>query len=99
MAGQLTFTKGPQFQGDQWCKRLASTSFPVPLSPRISTGTFVPATFSAFVRASCIAGERPKIMASGGSLPVGTARDKAGSTMEGILFPGTGGMVYKTPNT
>ena len=49
---------------------LASSPFPVPLSPWIKIGTPDAATFSTFWRTACIAAEEPKIMWAGGSSPL-----------------------------
>src|ERR1700757_487835 len=49
----------------------AMMSFPVPLSPWISTGTFAPANFVNRSRTACIASVCPKIIDSGGISPKG----------------------------
>src|SRR5487761_633755 len=43
-------------------------SFPVPLSPSISTGMLAPATLSSFCRTTLITSERPNTTSSGGTL-------------------------------
>jgi hypothetical protein len=43
-AAQLTTTKGRSKRGDRLCKVRATSSLPVPLSPRIVTVTSVAAT-------------------------------------------------------
>src|SRR5271163_3721729 len=69
MAGQLTLTYGPVRQGDlAWIMR-AMISFPVPLSPPISTGTLALATLSKRSRKAFICSDLPKITSSGGISP------------------------------
>src|SRR5471030_1336678 len=69
MAGQFTFTYGPDFQGERPWMRRAIMSFPVPLSPVIRTGTLAAATLPNRERTACITSEWPKIIWSGGTSP------------------------------
>ena len=46
MAPQFTRTRGERARRERSWSARASTSFPLPVSPRISTGTSVPATYS-----------------------------------------------------
>ena len=45
IAAQLTATNGPRCRALRWCSACATSSLPVPLSPRISTVRSVSATF------------------------------------------------------
>ena len=69
MAGQWTFTKGPDFHLERACMRLTMTSFPVPLSPRTRTGTSASITLRSFSWICFIAAVRPKMISSGGRSP------------------------------
>src|SRR6185437_1821347 len=75
MAGQFTFTNGPDLHGERAWTRRAIMSFPVPLSPWIRTGTFAEATLSSRERKACISSDWPKTTASGGISPKDCARE------------------------
>ena len=55
MAAQLMATNGPRARGESSCSVRATSSFPVPLSPVISTGAGVGAASSTRRYTSCIA--------------------------------------------
>src|ERR1700744_1868328 len=59
MAAQLTGTKGFGLRGLSSCRVRATTSFPVPLSPVMSTDTLLGATRSMSAKMSCIFLEEP----------------------------------------
>ena len=59
MAAQLTGTNGPPWRGLDWWMARATSSLPVPLSPRSSTVASESATARIRSSAACIAGERP----------------------------------------
>src|SRR5205807_3380812 len=75
IAGQFTFTNGPDRHGDrEWTKR-AMMSLPVPLSPWMRTGTLAEATLSSRERRACMTSDWPKTTASGGISPRDCARE------------------------
>src|SRR4029079_5386032 len=59
IAAQLTATNGFAARGLCWCKSLATTSFPVPVSPVISTDGSTRANFSILPFSSLIVAEEP----------------------------------------
>jgi hypothetical protein len=61
IAAQFTATNGPARRELSPCKVCASSSFPVPLSPVISTVTSVAATFCSVRYNRCIASLLPRI--------------------------------------
>src|SRR5215472_14158178 len=75
MAGQLTFTNGPDFHGERACTMRATISLPVPLSPWIRTGTLAPATLPRRSRNEFMASDEPKTTASGGISPIDWTRE------------------------
>src|SRR5215469_14025713 len=85
MAGQLILTKGPERRADCRCSNLAMISFPVPLSPRIRTGTVASAIRSILARISRMRSEPPKTTNSGGN----SGRIGFGVATASSLFGGT----------
>ena len=59
MAAQFSPRKGRRRRLPCWWMARATSSFPVPLSPRMSTGRSVAAIFSTSVYRACIPGDFP----------------------------------------
>ena len=59
IAAQFTATKGACLRALCWCSAWATSSLPVPLSPRISTVRSVSATFWIVAKTRRIAGPEP----------------------------------------
>src|SRR5262252_1200536 len=82
MAAQFTLTNSPVEKAEFAWSHRASTSFPVPPSPAISTGTLVRQIFKARWRTSRITDEIPKTTSSGGkAFPSGLASFVAALTI------------------
>jgi hypothetical protein len=65
MAAQLIAMKRDRERGDMSCNARATSSLPVPDSPRISTVADVGATFSTVRSMRCISGSSVRMPASG----------------------------------
>ena len=79
-AAQFTFTKGWSRRPESWCSVRATSSLPVPLSPRTSTVMSVSATCSMISRTSRIFGSSPHSSSSSAS-----ERDAAAQLLDLLL--------------
>ena len=73
IAAQFTLMNGPLRRGPRRCTPSATSSFPLPLSPRISTVESAAAVRATRSRRAAIAGERPRISPS----PVALRRQRS----------------------